>query len=104
MRPWLGRLEQEGLDGRGGRREDPATLSERLTGPGRHGASTMALAETSATKTAAAAKLTALSTRADVADAEAQTAMADVDEAEAQVRYQDATDRAARRSNERTTD
>ena len=55
----------------------------------------MALAETSAAKTANAAKLAALSSRADVADAESVGAMADLDEAEAQVRYQQASDRAS---------
>ena len=34
VRPWLGRLEQEGLDGRGGRREDPAS-AERAPDPTR---------------------------------------------------------------------
>ena len=48
LRPRLGRLEQEGLDGRSGRREDAAALlRERRARPGGHGASTVALAETS---------------------------------------------------------
>ena len=42
----------------------------------------MALAEASAAKTASAAKLSVLSARADIADADAELALADVDEAE----------------------
>jgi hypothetical protein len=57
--------------------------------------SAMTLAETSASKTAAAAKLAARSTRADMVDTQALAAMADVDEAEAHARYQTASDRAA---------
>ena len=56
----------------------------------------MTLAEASAIKTANAAKLAALSTRADVVDADAASAMADVDEIEAQGRYRAASDRVAR--------
>lgn len=54
----------------------------------------MVLAETSATKTAAAARLVVLSTRADLADALSNEAMADVDEAQAHVDYRAASDRA----------
>jgi hypothetical protein len=57
----------------------------------------MALAETSAAKTAEAAKLAALSARADVADAESESAMADVEEADSQARYTDASARAIKR-------
>jgi len=58
----------------------------------------MALAETSAAKTAAAAKLSALSSKADLDDATAESALADVDEVDAQSRYRVASDRAAKRS------
>jgi hypothetical protein len=54
----------------------------------------MSLAEKSATKTAEAAKLAALSTRADEADATAEVAMSEVDEASAHQGYRDATVRA----------
>ena len=54
----------------------------------------MALAETSAAKTAAAAKLVVLTTRADLAEADTQSALADVDEIDAQTRYSEATTRA----------
>jgi hypothetical protein len=57
----------------------------------------MALAETSATKTAAAAKLFVLTARADLADAEAESAMADIDEVDSQSRYKDSAARAAQR-------
>ena len=58
----------------------------------------MTLAETSATKTAAAAKLAALTLTADLADAVSDTALADVDEVAAQERYRKAMTRAASRS------
>jgi hypothetical protein len=54
----------------------------------------LSLAEKSATKTAEAAKLAALSTRADEADATAEVAMSEVDEASAHQGYRDATVRA----------
>lgn len=57
----------------------------------------MTLAETSALKTATAAKLAALSLNADLADAVAETALADVDELAAQVRYREASTRVASR-------
>ena len=60
--------------------------------------SAVVLAETSASKTAEAAKLAALSARADVADATSESAMADVEEADSHERYKDASDRAAGRS------
>ena len=56
------------------------------------------LAEKSASKTAEAAKLAALSARADVADAESESAMADVDETESHDRYTEASGRAAQRT------
>jgi hypothetical protein len=58
----------------------------------------MVLAETSASKTAEAAKVAALSARADVSDAESESAMADVEEADSRERYRNASDRAAGRS------
>ena len=58
----------------------------------------MALAETSATKTATAAKAAALAARADVLDATAETSLAEIDELEAQQGYRDAARRAADRS------
>jgi hypothetical protein len=57
----------------------------------------MTLAETSALKTATAAKLAVLSLNADLADAVAETALADVDELAAQVRYREASTRVASR-------
>jgi len=54
----------------------------------------MSLAETSATKTAAAAKLAVQSSRADLADADTELAMAEVDEAGAHQAYREATGRA----------
>jgi hypothetical protein len=50
-----------------------------------------------AEKTAEAARLAALTARADVADAESESAMADVVEAESQTRYNEASARAAKR-------
>ena len=55
----------------------------------------MKLAETSAAKTASAARLAVQASSADLADADALSAMADVDEAEAQVGYKAAVNRAA---------
>jgi hypothetical protein len=55
----------------------------------------MTLAETSAAKTAAAAKLATLSLSADLADAVSETSLADVDEVAAHERYRDAIERAA---------
>lgn len=60
----------------------------------------MALAETSAAKTRAAAKAAALSTRVDVADSDAETSMAAVDESRSAPEYRDATARAAKRDPE----
>jgi hypothetical protein len=57
----------------------------------------MTLAETSALKTATAAKLAALALNADLADAVAETSLAEVDEVAAQVRYREATTHAANR-------
>jgi hypothetical protein len=54
----------------------------------------MALAEASATKTAEAAKLSVLSTQADVADATSASALADVNEGAARQGYRDAVERA----------
>ncbi|HUQ43611.1 MAG TPA: hypothetical protein VM451_04265 [Candidatus Limnocylindria bacterium] len=53
------------------------------------------LAEASANKTAAAARILVESTQVDQADADAVSAMADVDEVQARTRYQSAVDRAA---------
>jgi hypothetical protein len=61
----------------------------------------MTLAETSAAKTAAAAKLATLSLSADLADAVSDTALADVDEVAAHERYRDAMNRAATKSKDR---
>lgn len=58
----------------------------------------MTLAETSAAKTATAAKLAALSLSADLADSVSDTALADIDEVAAHERYRDATNRAAAKS------
>ena len=55
------------------------------------------LAETSAAKTAAAARLVVESTRVDHSDAEAESALADIDEVEAHDRYRTALDRAEKR-------
>jgi hypothetical protein len=55
------------------------------------------LAETSAAKTAAAARVLAQSTAADLVESNAENAMADVDEAEAHQRYREASSRAAER-------
>jgi hypothetical protein len=55
------------------------------------------LAETSAAKTAAAARVIVGSTRADMADAVSQVALADVDEAAAHFRYDEAVERARSR-------
>jgi hypothetical protein len=57
----------------------------------------MELAETSAAKTAAAAKLFVQEARADLADALTDEAMSDVAEAEAHSSYRNATTRAANR-------
>jgi hypothetical protein len=54
----------------------------------------MTLAETSAEKTASAAKLAALTLSADLADAVSDAALADVDELAAKARYRGASDRA----------
>jgi len=54
----------------------------------------LTLAEKSATKTAEAAKLAAMSTTADEAGAAAEMAMSEVDEASAHQKYRDATARA----------
>jgi hypothetical protein len=62
----------------------------------------MTLAESSAAKTATAARLAALSLNADLADAVSETSLADVDEAAARQRYRDATDRAAGKSKPRS--
>jgi hypothetical protein len=53
----------------------------------------MKLAETSAAKTATAARLAVQAAAADLADADAASAMADVDEAEAHVGYNTAVNR-----------
>jgi hypothetical protein len=55
----------------------------------------MKLAETSAAKTATAARLAVQLSSADLADADAALAMADVDEAEAQIGYKAAVSRAS---------
>ena len=55
----------------------------------------MALAETSAAKTAAAARIVVESTRSDVVDAEGEAAMAEIDEAQAHAVYRAAETRAA---------
>jgi hypothetical protein len=52
------------------------------------------LAEASASKTAAAARVFVETTRADQVNADAENAMAEVDEAEAHARYQEAADAA----------
>ena len=57
----------------------------------------MALAETSAAKTAAAAKLYMQAANADLADAQADESISEVAEAGAHLDYRDAADRAARR-------
>ena len=54
----------------------------------------MTLAETSATKSAAAARIVVSSTRADVADALSNEALADVEEAQARDGYRAASERA----------
>jgi hypothetical protein len=56
------------------------------------------LAETSAARTANAAKVIVQSTRMDLADAETDVASADIYEAKAHEEYRNATDRAARKS------
>ena len=55
----------------------------------------MTLAETSAEKTASAAKLAALTLNADLVDAVSDAALADVDELAAKARYRGASDRAS---------
>jgi hypothetical protein len=55
------------------------------------------LAETSAAKTATAARLVVQSTRDDLVTADAEVAIADIDEAEAHLEYPRAVDRAAAR-------
>ena len=57
----------------------------------------MALAETSAAKTAAASKIVVLSTRADLADAQTDEEMSEINEVDAQAQYRAATDRAGGR-------
>jgi hypothetical protein len=57
----------------------------------------MTLAETSAGKTATAARLAVQAARADLADADAETAMADIGEAEAHEHSRGASARAADR-------
>jgi hypothetical protein len=59
-------------------------------------ASTMA--ESSAAKTANAAKLLAQATRVDAADSVAEQSLAEIDEAEARERYRGAVDDASRRA------
>jgi hypothetical protein len=54
----------------------------------------MALAETSAAKTAAASKIVVLSTRADLAEAQTDEEMSEINEVDAQAQYRAATDRA----------
>jgi hypothetical protein len=53
----------------------------------------MKLAETSATKTAEAARLFVMASQSDLADTTSAAAMADVDEAQAHQAYRDATSR-----------
>ncbi|HET7181330.1 MAG TPA: hypothetical protein VFI15_03770 [Candidatus Limnocylindrales bacterium] len=55
----------------------------------------MALAEQSAAKTAAAARLLVGTTRADLADSDAELALAEVDESQASIGYHGAANRAA---------
>jgi hypothetical protein len=55
----------------------------------------MALAEDSAARTAAAARLMVASTRADLVEADSDVAMSEVDEAEAHSGYASASMRAA---------
>jgi hypothetical protein len=56
----------------------------------------MSLAETSAAKTAAAAKLYVQEARADLADAQTDEAMSEIAEEDARSGYRAATDRAKR--------
>ena len=58
----------------------------------------MALAETSASKTAAAAKIVVMSTRADLADAETEVSMSEVGEAQAHDDYRAAEGQSSRRA------
>ena len=62
------------------------------------------LAEASAQKTAAAARMMAESTLVVMADAESEVAMADVDEAFAHNSYRGAVDRAAKGNSDRSRD
>jgi hypothetical protein len=75
-----------------------SSLSLRDRQGGQVALESMALAETSAAKTAEAAALAALSSKADLIDATAECAVADVGEAEARARYRAASDGAAERS------
>lgn len=72
---------------------DAAAAANATADAAREALTAMTLAETSASKTAAAAKLAALSLNADLADAIAESAMKDVDEVAAQGRYRDAMTR-----------
>jgi hypothetical protein len=85
--------------------EEAATAAQEAakaalaTGEAAQGAlEAMRLAETSAAKTATAAKLAALTLDADLADAVSETGLADVEEQAAQNRYREATQRAAART------
>ena len=78
--------------------EEAATAAAATAEAARNALEAMTLAESSAAKTAKAAKLAALSINADLADAQTETAFADVDEISAQSRYRDAMDRATSKS------
>jgi hypothetical protein len=77
--------------------EQAATAANATAVAARSALDAMALAEASATKTAEAARLAALSTRADFADATSEVGMADVNESAAKKVYHDAVERAKRK-------
>ena len=75
--------------------EDAASAAAATAAAAKAALKSMALAEESATRTAAAARLLVGTTRADLADSDAELALSEVAESEASMGYRDAANRAA---------
>ena len=74
--------------------EDAAEAAAATAEAAKAALASMALAETSAAKTAAASKIVVLSTHADLADAQTDEEMSEINEVDAQAQYRAATERA----------